>query len=208
MTDAEASEPSADRTPSRLRLVAFVLLALTAGGLFLAWSQPWFTFGLETGPLVVRGDVAGGALPPLALVSLAMILALALSGPVFRTILGVLEVFVGIGAVTASAFALAQPEVVSSPALTKALGVSGRGSGFLWSTIDATAWPVIGIVAGVLGVLAGLYIVITARSWPVSGRRFNRIRTEPEGSEAEAEADPIREWDALSEGDDPTRPTP
>jgi len=195
-------------TPQRLRLAAFVLLALTAGGLFLAWSQPWFTFSLETGPLTVRGDVAAGALPPLALVSLAMILALALAGTVFRVVFGVLEALVGVGAIVASAFALGNPIAASSPAIAKAIGLTGQGSAAAVAATHATAWPVVAIVAGALGVVTGLLVAVTASRWPVSGRRFSRTRTEPADVDPSAADDPVREWDALSQGDDPTRPTP
>lgn len=194
-------------TPQRWRLAAFALLALTAGGLFLAWSQPWFMFSLETGPLRVRGDVAAGALPPLALVSLAMILALALAGTVFRVVLGVLEVLVGIGAIAASAFALGDPIAASAPAIATAIGLTGQGSASAVAATHASAWPVVAIVAGALGAATGLLVAITASRWPAGGRRFSRTRAEPVGA-ADAAVDPVREWDALSEGDDPTRPAP
>jgi len=195
-------------TPSRLRLVCFALLALTAGGLLLAWSQPWFTLDLSREAIVVRGDVAAGALPPLALVSLAMILALALAGPGFRIVLGVLEVFVGIGAIAAAAFAAANPAAVAISAITHATGIAGTGATDLVRSTATTGWPVLAIVAGALGILAGLAIVVTGRAWPTGGRRFSRTRTEPVDASAPVDADPVREWDALSEGDDPTRPTP
>ena len=197
-------------SPARLRLAAFLLLAVTAGGLFLAWSQAWFTFGLLTGPLAVRGDIAAPALPPLALVTLAMILALALAGTGFRIVLGALEVLVGVAAIVTSAFALGNPVAASSPALAKAVGVTGAGSVDFVTTVSTSGWPIVAIVAGILAVLAGLVVAVTARRWPTSSRRFSRTRTEPDGTGADdaVETDPVREWDALSEGDDPTRPTP
>jgi uncharacterized membrane protein (TIGR02234 family) len=194
-------------TPGRLRLVAFVLLALTAGGLFLAWSQPWFTLAVSRQEIVVRGDVAAGALPPLALVSLALILALALAGTVFRVLLGVLEALVGVGAVVATAFAIANPAVVSIPSITKATGIAGEKATALVESTGTTGWPALAIVAGALGILTGLYVAVTARAWPTGGRRFSRTRTEPEEGVAAA-TDPVREWDALSEGEDPTDRTP
>ena len=191
-------------TPSRLRLLCFALLAATAGGLFLGWSQTWFTLGLDRQTVTVAGSVAAGALPPLALVSLAMILALALAGTVFRVVLGALQALVGVGAIVASAFALARPAVVSSEAITKATGISGTGTPALVHTVAATGWPVVAVAAGALGALTGLLVVVTARAWPVSGRRFTRTRAAAAGPVD----DPVQEWDALSEGDDPTRPTP
>jgi uncharacterized membrane protein (TIGR02234 family) len=196
-------------TPSRLRLVSLVAIAVVAALALLAWSQPWFRISVDTRVLTVGGSVAGSALPALALASLAVILALALAGPVFRSILGVLEALLGVGMIVTSAFALANPVVASLPTITKATGLAGDGEG-LAGGHAATFWPVLAIVAGALAVLAGLVIAVTARRWPTSSRRFSRTRTEAEGPDGAdpAEADPIREWDALSQGDDPTRPTP
>jgi uncharacterized membrane protein (TIGR02234 family) len=189
-------------TPARLRLVTLVGIAVVAALALLAWSQPWFRIAVDTRVITVGGSVAGSALPALALASLAVILALALAGPFFRTVLGVLEALLGVGMITTSAFALANPVVASLPAITKATGLAGDGSSVAGAH-TATGWPVLAVVAGVLAILVGLLTAVTARRWPTSSRRFSRTRTEPE-----AEADPVREWDALSEGDDPTRPTP
>ena len=62
----------------------------------------------------------------------------------------------------------------------------------------------VAIVFGVLVAVVGLLVAVTARRWPVSGRKYSRTRTEAVG---EAASDPIAEWDALSEGDDPTSPS-
>jgi len=196
-------------TPSRLRLVSLVGIAVVSALALLAWSQAWFRISVDTRVLTVGGSVAGSALPALALASLAVILALALAGPVFRSVLGVLEALLGVGMVVTSAFALANPVVASLPTITKATGLTGDGKG-LAGGHEATGWPILAIVAGILAVLVGLFTAVTARRWPTSSRRFNRTRTEGDSADgdAAAEIDPVREWDALSEGDDPTRPTP
>lgn len=192
-----------DRAAARRRLLGFALLAATAGGLLLAWSQTWFTLRLDSQTIAVPGRVAGGALVPLALVSLALILALALAGTGFRIALGVLEVLVGAGAITASGFALANPAVVATGSITTATGITGSKAVDLVVSTTSTGWPAVGIAAGVLGVVTGLYVAVTARAWPQGGRRFSRTRAEP--ADGVAGDDPVREWDALSEGDDPTR---
>jgi len=195
-------------TPTRLRLVSLLGIAVVAALTLLAWSQAWFRVSVDTLALTVGGSVAGAALPALALASLAVILALALAGPLFRSILGVLEALLGVGIVVTSAFALANPVAASLPAITKATGLAGSGNGIA-DSVEATGWPVLAVVSGVLAILVGLVVAVTARTWPTSSRRFSRTRTEAEGpgGDADAEVDPIREWDAQSEGDDPTRPT-
>jgi uncharacterized membrane protein (TIGR02234 family) len=196
-------------TPGRIRLLCFALLVLEAAGLLLAWSQTWFTFGLLRENVVVGGDVAAGALPPLALVSLALILALALAGMGFRIVLGALQALVGVGAVLSTAFALSQPVAVSAPAISQAIGVTGRRTAEYVSTIQTSPWPAVAIAAGCLGALTGVIIAATARAWPVAGRRFSRTRTQAEGGATpDVAGDPVREWDALSGGQDPTRRDP
>jgi uncharacterized membrane protein (TIGR02234 family) len=191
----------------RLRGTTLAAIVVLAGGLFLAWSQPWFRFGLATGELEVRGDVAAGALPALAIVSLALVLALVLAGPGFRVVLGILEALIGMAAVAVCALAIGDPVGVSSPALVKALGISGHRIVDVVSTFHATAWPVVGLVVAALTIPLGTLIAVTAGRWPATGRRFSRTRTAPEGVSA-TDADPVQEWDALSDGDDPTRPNP
>lgn len=196
-------------SPARLRGVSLAVVALLAGLEFLAWSQTWFRIALAPHALDIGGDVAGAALPALALASLALVLALALAGPGFRIILALLESLLGVGVITVTSFALTNPLVASAPSITKATGLSGSTAEYA-DDVAATGWPVVAIVGGCLTVLCGLLLAITVRSWPRSGRRFSRTRTEPaEGAgSAERDLDPVREWDALSEGDDPTRPSP
>jgi hypothetical protein len=60
---------------------------------------------------------------------------------------------------------------------------------------------VVAIVLGVIMTLLGLAIAPTSRSWPDSGRKYTRSRMVAADPDA---SDPVQEWDALSEGDDPT----
>ncbi|QEO10105.1 Trp biosynthesis-associated membrane protein [Protaetiibacter larvae] len=194
-------------TGARLRGLLLGITAVLAGLVLLAWSQPWFTLTLTPGsgegaPLVVRGDVAAGALAPLALTTLALVAALAISGRVFRVILGVLEAFVGVSVVIVAAVALGDPAGASASAVTSATAVTGHDSvRALIESVDSSAWPVVAVVLGAILAVTGALCAVTGPRWPVSGRRYSRTRTAPvEG----AEPDPIAEWDALSEGDDPT----
>jgi uncharacterized membrane protein (TIGR02234 family) len=190
-------------TGSRLKLYSLVAIAILAALLFAAWSQTWFTLTVQEKAFPVSGQVAGGALSALALASLALIAALAIAGRFFRVVLGILLALLGVAVVAVSAFALAHPVVAATSAITKATGVAGTQSvAKLVTSVSITAWPVVAIVLGVLLTLLGLAIAPTARSWPESGRKYTRSRlTAAEG----ASSDPVQEWDALSEGDDPTR---
>jgi uncharacterized membrane protein (TIGR02234 family) len=187
--------------PGRLRLVSMAVIVLEAGAVSLAWSQTWYLVRLSGAEHTVGGDVAGGALLPLALASLTLVLALALAGPVFRVILGVLDALLGVCVVVVTAWSLSDPVRASLPVLTDATGI-GSEEGLLPQVVGiaTTAWPYVGLAAGILMLLTGLIVAVTSRAWPASGDRYSRTRTTtPDG-------DAIHDWDALSEGEDPTEP--
>jgi len=195
---------------SRLRMVLLGATAVLAGLILLAWSQPWFTLTLAPGngedeTLVVGGDVAASGLAPLALTALALIAALAIAGPVFRIVLGVLEALVGACVVAVALVSLADPVAASASAVTASTGITGHDSvAALVESVAVSAWPVVALVLGAALTLVGAFVAVTAPRWPVSGRKYSRTRTAPvDGSDP----DPIAEWDALSDGDDPTAPS-
>ena len=195
---------------SRLRMVLLGATAVLAGLILLAWSQPWLTLTLAPGngedeTLVVGGDVAAGGLAPLALTALALIAALAIAGPVFRIVLGVLEALVGACVVAVALVSLADPVAASASAVTASTGITGHDSvAALVESVAVSAWPVVALVLGAALTLVGAFVAVTAPRWPVSGRKYSRTRTAPvDGSDP----DPIAEWDALSDGDDPTAPS-
>jgi hypothetical protein len=187
-------------TPSRLRLLTMVVIAAEAGLVSLAWSQTWYLLRLSGAEYAVGGDVAGGALLPLALASLTLVAALALAGPVFRVILAVLDALLGVCVVAVCAWSLSDPVRASLPVLIEGTGFTADEQTFvdeIASTVT-TPWPIVGLVAGVLMILTGLAVAVTSRAWPASGRKYTRTRAvTPEGGS-------IQDWDALTEGDDPT----
>ena len=196
-------------SPSRLRGMLLAAVAATAAALLLAWSQPWYTVVLtddapSTEALSVGGDVAASGIAPLALTALALVAALAIAGPVFRRILGVLGALLG-GSIIAVAFVtIGDPIAASAPVVTDATGISGAESvAELVASIEGTVWPWLAVVFGALVIVWGVAIALTAGRWPVSGRKYTRTRTV---DATEAMTDPVSEWDALSEGDDPTAP--
>lgn len=63
------------------------------------------------------------------------------------------------------------------------------------NTPDAGALGVLAIVSGILQTLVAGWVATTVRRWPTSTSRYSRSRVE---------GDRASDWDALSEGDDPT----
>jgi uncharacterized membrane protein (TIGR02234 family) len=186
----------------RLKVYSLVGIVLLAALVFTAWSQTWLTLTVQNKPFVVAGSVAGSALAPIALASLALVAALAIAGTFFRVVLGLLLALLGVCVIVVSAFAIAHPVVAATSAITKTTGVAGDASvAKLVTAASTTAWPVVAIVIGVFIALLGLLIVATSRRWPDSGRKYTRSRLVTSDADV---LDPVQEWDALSEGDDPT----
>jgi hypothetical protein len=154
-------------TPGRLKLASIAGLAVVAGLVLLAGSQPW---AVEAETEAVRD--APTAILAVGLAQLALVGALAIAGPVFRIVLGVLAALLGLCVVLV-------------------VVVTGE-----WST----AWPALAVAGGTLFILGGLFVAITARAWPAGGRKYSRTRLAGGGA--------VADWDALSEGEDPTEDRP
>lgn len=189
-------------THQRLRLLSILAGLILAGLSLIAWTQPWVSVTVVNGPsLDVGGDVAAPALSTLALAALALVGALTVAGPVFRVILGVLEVALGGLIVYSAAAALSNPVLAAGPAITEVTGISGAEPiRALVSSAAVTVWPALTLVFGILIVVLALIVIGTNRRWPVSGRKYQPVRLE----KADGESSNVESWDALSGGNDPT----
>jgi hypothetical protein len=179
-------------TPKRVLLV---LLLVAGGVMILGWSQDWFVVMLQDWPdTPVPGRSVGGAALATGLATLAVAAASTIAPRVLRYLLGAIAVLLGGIALTATALLIADPIAAVTSTVTTETGIGGGES--VASIIDSIAvqvWPWVTIAGGVLVILAGIGVLVTARRWPTAGARYDR---------APAERDP---WSALSEGDDPTR---
>ncbi len=188
----------------RIRMLALLLPVVSAAAAFLAWSQPWVSATLDDGRVVVAGgDIAAPALPPFALAALALVGALALAGPVFRVILGLLQALLGAGIVASALLVVSDPVAASAPSVTEVTGVAGTDAvRELVAAASTTSWPVVAIVAGAAAVVIGIGIALTASQWPARTRRYDAVRFAP--ADGRDRLDRLDAWDALSDGDDPT----
>ena len=187
-----------------------LLLSTVIGSaiVLLAWTQDWFALEMVEvahggAALPVSGSAAAPALPALSLAGLALVAALGLAGPVFRVILGALELVLGASVVLEASLALADPVGAGAALVSQVTGVAGSESvAALVAGVNTTVWPFIAIVGGVIVALSGLGV---ARLWPRSGRKYQAVRLEhAEGSTAAPGEDFVADWDDLSRGDDPT----
>lgn len=192
---------------ARLRLLAIIVPLGTSVLAFLAWSQPWVEVALTDGrELVAYGDVAAPAVPPLAIAALALVGALALAGPVFRVVLGLLQALLGAGIIASGVLTITDPVQSAAATISSATGVEGLDSVRELVVLAATTgWPAFAIAAGALGVAIGVLTAITASRWPQRTRRFDAVRLAAiDESESTPPPDRQEAWDALSDGDDPT----
>ena len=149
----------------------------------------------------IAGTVAAPALTALALCGLVLAAALALAGPVFRLILGLLQLFISFTIVFSSILSLARPDQPSESAVQTATGIAGTASiDALIKTVTLTPWGFLAIALGVLAFLIGVWLLLTFRLWPVASRKYQAVRFEA----ADGPRDAVVDWDALSDGTDPT----
>ncbi len=135
--------------------------------------------GASGDAIAVPGSIASPALAALGLAGLALVAALAIAGPGIRIVLGVLEVLLGGSIVLAASLSIGDPVAAVSPAVTDATGVAGsEPTASLVAEVTPTFWPTVGVIAGVILILAGVLVLATGMRWPASSRRYRGARLE------------------------------
>lgn len=148
--------------------MGIVLIALLAFG---STTQAWLTVRLpqesvQTPDLSVAGSDAATPVTAFALVALAAALAVSIAGRVARWIVAVILVLAGAGIALSSVSVALDPEAAAEPAIGAAIGVSGLEG----ADASATPMPWLAVVAGVLLVLAAVWMVLAGRTWGVNRR--------------------------------------
>jgi hypothetical protein len=185
----------------RLRLYTIVAIGLVALLTLLTTTQTWWTLHLATRSLPIAGTVAGPALAALALCALVLAAALALAGPLFRLILGLLQLLLAFTIVLTTILSLADPDQPSESAVQTATGIAGTNSiDQLIKSVTLTPWGFVAAALGVVAFVLGLWLLFTFRFWPAASRKYQAVRFQP----AEGPRDAVIDWDALSDGTDPT----
>ena len=207
-------------SPRRLKSVTLLAAIVLSGLMLLAWTGEWFSITLRESAsghpvLSVTGEVAAPALIALALASLALVAALAISGPFFRAVLGALQVVIGFTVALSAVLAVSNPVHASEAAVSAVTGVGGSKSiAALVTAVSQTAYPVIAIIVGILTMALGVFVLVTGRCWPGSSGRYrqpvvlaDREAVDDAGADADSEdaaAHAVSDWDTLSGGSDPT----
>ena len=210
-------------TPRRLKSTIIVAGLVVSSLTILTWTGDWFTLSLDsresaTQSVLVSGEVAAGGLAALGLAGLALIGALSIAGPVFRAILGILEVLIGFAVTLSAVTAVIDPVLSGAAAVTEATAVSGAESvAALVTGSESTGWPSLAALLGVLTVVVGVAILSTGRRFPRATSKYQTAGFEsagvsdpraaepgPESPGPESPSDSAVDWDALSDGSDPT----
>jgi uncharacterized membrane protein (TIGR02234 family) len=200
----------------RRELGAAVLAAALAGGLALSSAgQVWARVtAARPAPLPpVADSVTGGQVAPLTTATGLLLLAAAVALVAVR---GAGRIAVGLLAALAGGVLVwsgVRPLTGRLAADVAALSSVGSSPGAVVTTSVHAVWPLLAVLAGVLGVAAGLLTVLRGRSWPGMGRRYERPAGEapaaPGGVPAtgpgpSAEDRSVAAWRALDRGEDPT----
>lgn len=183
-------------------------VALSGAAGLLAGSQTWISFMLESNHSLetVTGHDVNAALSPISIAIIAAALALTIAGPVFRRVLGALVTLLGAGSAALSIGVLSQPTGSLAGRATELTGLTGSSGVSAVTWYEVSAWASVSVAAGVLAALLGVVALVTAGRWTATGRKYEAgARAGEDGATAGGgKPDRISDWDALSEGDDPT----
>ncbi len=194
----------------RARLLSVVVIVACGALGVISSTQTWLTVTLADGAehaLEVAGSAALPVLAPLSLAVLALGAALSIVGAVLRYVFGGLTlVIAALLAWLTFDILLTLPTSSFASAVTQATGITGESAvAGLVDHVVPSAWPGITLAVWIALIVAGVFVLATARGWRGSGRRY---RTDDDARPGAAAAsrphDAIDDWDDLSRGEDPT----
>lgn len=189
----------------RARLLLIAGLGLAGALALVAATQPWASFQLALGAaaqdhLSVTGQEFNQSLSPLALAVLAAGLALTIAGKVFRRVLGVVIALLGAGIGAVAIGVLIDPAAAAIARVTQLTGLAGGSAQQAVTSTALTAWPIVAAILGAVVLLLGIAVLLVSGRWAAAGRKYETAaKREPSD-----EPDRIADWDALSDGDDPS----
>lgn len=193
-----------------MRAKTLVLLGVAATGAAAlgAGSQTWISFMLDgTHSLeTATGHDLNAALSPISIALVAAALALTIAGPVFRRILGAIIALLGAGTVVLVAGVIGDPLAALGGRITDLTGISGSSNASYVSWHQVSAWPAVAIACGAVAAVLGLVTALLSGRWSAGGRKYDASARAQAGRGGAP--DRISEWDALSDGDDPTTSDP
>lgn len=194
----------------RILLVAIVIGSVLT---LAAATRIWVEIDLFAGAaafdeLSVTGQQLNPSISPIAIAALASALVLAIAGPVLRRVLGAVVLLLGAGIALLGANAQLDPRGGVEWVVAEATGLAGDAQYALVSGLSTTPWPVLTCVYGGAIALAGVLVLLLGGGWRAAGRKYQSRPDRGDAAAAGGAPDRIGEWDALSEGQDPSDPRP
>ena len=111
----------------------------------------------------------------------------------------------GAGIATLGINAQSAPRDAARGAVASATGLTGEAQYTVVASVVTTPWSLIVTVCGIVLALAGLAVVLVSGRWKSGGRKYEAQSARSARGPSEDGPDRIADWDALSDGDDPTR---
>lgn len=188
---------------------------LGAGLVLLGVSRPWGTVDVQGltsfGDVKVSGSHAAPAGTAVALAVAAAALVLTIAGRVVRFLIPVGLLIAGVALAYSGLATISQPHDAAADSLRDTLSLGGgtfvQGFDF---TISLSGWGWIYVAGAVVIALGGVLGVLGSRSWPVSGRRFERQAAKDRTAVPAAVggwSSSADVWDAQNRGEDLTSGT-
>jgi uncharacterized membrane protein (TIGR02234 family) len=210
----EATEPTSRLRALTARRTVVVVGLLGAGVVLLGVSRPWGTVDVQGlasfGDIKISGSHAAPAGTAVALAVAAAALVLTIAGRVVRFLIPVGLLIAGVALAYSGLATMHQPHAAAADALrdTLSLGGGNMAQGFDFTT-SLGGWGWIYVVGAVVIALGGVLGILGSRSWPVSGRRFERAgRAAPNRPVAPVTvggwSSSADVWDAQNRGEDLT----
>ena len=196
MTDPTTTGPKEDRAASRRRtfLPVSVGLLVAAGVAYLVAQRPWGS--VTSQPSGATAEVTGLDAVPLtgafALVIGAAALALLVTGPLARRVIGAVAIVAGIGGLLV---AVASGGAIENSLVTALQSTPGHGADDT-QAFSYGPWRWIAAAGFALAVVGGAAAVRFAGAWPTMSSRYDAPSAQSD--------DPADAWKALDEGRDPT----
>ncbi len=207
VTEGDAGQPK-KRLSSKTLLIGLVAiagaLALLAG--VQIWVRIEFIPGVATVEnLAVPGQKVSPALTLIALAVLASALVLTIAGTTFRRVLGGLLAVLGGGLAAIGIVVVQAPIDGARGQIEVVTGISGDALYGLVDTVQATPWPGVTAAVGICIAIIGVLVIVVSGRWKTGGRKYEASKAAAKRTAHRGDgSDRISDWEALSDGDDPT----
>ncbi|MFW0119078.1 Trp biosynthesis-associated membrane protein [Rothia sp. P5764] len=184
--------------PSRVMAGSMLAAGLGFACTLSTWIRAEVTTVIDTSVIDVSGADAASTVSALALVALLASVALRIAGRRLRKILSVLIAGAGLGLAVAAYSVQADPQAAAAAQVSAATGTTAAANGY-----ELTAMPWLGLVAGLLITLSGIWAFAASSQWR-SGRKYDPSTRGQGSTHSDENPDEIDTWDSLTAGDDPT----